>query len=370
MKLTFRLPLIGTSLLLAVVLAACGGAQSTSLVTATAEVKTDGGLAINGETIADKQTYDKAKTQTLSLYTGNTESTERALLDVFTKDTGIKVNMIRLVPNKLIERVLSEKGAGKLTADVIRTSDYRIAKSMGDAGVWQKYEVPGAAKFEGAIIDGGQFTRMFGPVYTIGYNTRLVKEADAPKSWADLVSGKWQGKIGIVQGGSGGSTASLNRFMETELGVDYFQKYASQKPTIYDTLGAQATALARGEIAVGTVTISGTMISAVKDKAPVKFIIPEEGVVTYGYYLGLTSSSANMEAAKVFMNYNFSKRGQDFFAEIGEYPVRTDVTLPQALGVQRPPIDSPKVYEMTDEDALKFGKEDLAKWNQVFGYSK
>ena len=370
MKLASKIPLIGAGVLLSLSMGACGTPQSSSVVTATAEVKTDDGLVINGEAITDKTTYDKAKTQTLSLYSGYTESSESALVAAFTKDTGIKVNVVRLTPNKLAERVLSEQGAGKLGADVIRTSDYRIAKSLEDAKVWKTYDVPGAAQFKDVSVDGGQFTRMFNSIYTIGYNTQLVKEADAPKSWADAVSGKYQGKLGIVQGGSGGSTAALNRFMETKMGTDYFQKYAAQKPTIYDSLGAEATALARGEVAVGTVTVSGTNISAVQDKAPVKFIVPEEGLVTYAYYLGMAASATNVEAAKVFMNYNLSKQGQKVFAQLGEYPARTDVEPPTIMGVQLPPVDSGKVYRMPNPDATTFGKEDLAKWNKVFGYSK
>ncbi|GAB3272770.1 extracellular solute-binding protein [Sinomonas notoginsengisoli] len=372
MKLASKLPaLTAAGLLVAAVLSGCGSAtQSSSVVTATPTIKTDEGLVINGEVIADKATYDKAKTQTLSLYSGYTESSETALVNAFTKDTGIKVNVVRLTPNKLSERVLSEQGAGKLDADVIRTSDYRIAKSIEDAGVWQAYDVPGASQFKDVSMDGGKFTRMFNSVYTLGYNTQLVKDADAPKSWADAVSGKWQGKIGIVQGGSGGSTAALNRFMETKMGPDYFAKYAAQKPKIYDSLGAEATALARGEVAVGTVTISGTNISAVQDKAPVKFVVPEEGVVSYDYYLGITASAKNAEAAKVFMDYNLSKPGQQVFAQIGEYPARTDVAPPTIMGVQLPPVDSGKVYRMQNADAIAFGKDDLAKWNKVFGYTK
>lgn len=371
MKLASKIPLIGTSLLLSLGMAACGTSQpSSNVVPAPGVVNTNDGLVIDGESIADKTTYDKAKTQTLSFYTGWTESCESAFVAAFTKDTGIKVNFVRLTPNKLAERVLSEQGAGKLGADVIRTSDYRIAKSMDDAKVWQSYDVPGAAQFEDLSVDGGQFTRVFNSTYTLGYNTQLVKEADAPKSWADAVNGKWQGKLGIVQGGSGGSTAALNRFMETKLGADYFQKYAAQKPTIFDSAGAEAAALARGEVAVGTVTVSGTNISAVQDKAPVKFIIPEEGLVNFENYVGIAASATNVEAAKVFMNYNLSKHGQKAFAQLGEYPARADVEPPTVMGVKLPVADSGKVHLMAGTDIETFGKEDLAKWNAVFGYIK
>ena len=38
----------------------------------------------------------------LNLYTGYTENTEAALLKQFTADTGIKVNVVRLTPNRLL----------------------------------------------------------------------------------------------------------------------------------------------------------------------------------------------------------------------------------------------------------------------------
>ncbi|MEO7122444.1 MAG: extracellular solute-binding protein [Lacisediminihabitans sp.] len=371
MKIVTKAIALGCGVALTLTLAACGaGGNPASVVKSAQKVQTKSGLVINGEQIADKATYDKARTQTLSLYSGYSAASEQVLVDAFTHDTGIKVDMVRLTPNKLVERVLSEQGAGKLAADVIRTSDYRIAKSMEDAGVWKKYDVPSVSKFAALSIDGGLFTRMFNSVYTIGYNTQLVKKADAPTSWADLVSGKWKGKIGIVQGGSGGSTAALNRFMLSKLGPDYLQKYASQKPVIYDSLGAEATALARGEIAVGTVTISGTNISATQDKAPVTFVVPTEGVVSYDYYLGLASSVKNTAAAEVFMNYNFSKRGQKVFAQIGEYPARSDVAPPTILGIKLPPVGSKLDYRMETTDTVKYSADDLKTWNTVFGYNK
>lgn len=33
--------------------------------------------------------------------------------------------------------------------------------------------------------------------YVLGYNTRLVPRADAPKSWDDLLNPKWRRQIGM-----------------------------------------------------------------------------------------------------------------------------------------------------------------------------
>lgn len=330
----------------------------------------DGALVIGGETIADSATYQQARTETLRLYTGYVQSAEKVLIENFTKDTGVKVSMIRLTPNQLSERVLSEQGAGKLGADVIRTSDYPIALSMEKAGVWKKYLPPVISRFPDLSEDKGLFNLTFDSVYTIGYNTQLVDKKSAPTSWADLVGGQWKKKIGIVQGGSGGSTAALNRFMLSRLGDDYFKKYAAQDPVIYNSLGQEAIALARGEVWVGTVKVSDINVLARKDNAPLMFVVPKEGVAVYDYYLGMTSSVQHEAAAKVFINYNLSKRGQEVFSGLGEYPARSDVASPTVLGVTLPPIKSAQYFRMSTEDSMKYSKDDLRKWNADFNFTK
>lgn len=370
-----RVSLLALTGVLVVSLAACGSSSGSSQsVLSGGQVSTGNGLVIDGEQIADKPLLDAAKKEgSLSLYTGYTEETERQLVDQFRKDTGIAVNVVRLVPNRLVERVLSEQGAGKLAADVIRISDVNFADKMQKAGVWARYtspELESVAKSNQQVqFDGGSYYRIFDSVYTFGYNTSVVKPADAPQSWKDLLDPKWAGKLGIVQGGSGGSAASLTRFMRTTLGADYLTQYAAQKPRIFDSLGAEAQSLARGEIAVGTVTVSGVNVSAAQ-KAPVTFVVPKEGVAVYDYFAGMTSAASHPNAAKLFLNWTLSKRGQALFSQIGEYAVRTDVAAPAVLGQTLPPLTGGKAVRLAPSDATQYTSSDLKYWNQVFGYGK
>jgi iron(III) transport system substrate-binding protein len=359
----------GFAMLVALSLTACGASAKSDaeLLESSTEIETSNGLVINGETIADKATYEKAKTQTLSLYSGYQENAEAAFLEAFTADTGIKVELMRLVPNRLAERVLSEQGAGKLAADVIRTSDYDIADSFTKAGVWEPYVVPGTEDLEEVVIQDGNFSRVLNVVQTFGYNTQLVSPEEAPKSWADLLDPKWAGKIGISQGTSGGSVAALNRFIETKVSSDYWEKLAALNPTVFDGAGQKATALARGEVAVATTGSSATNVSVTEDKAPLDYVVPEEGLVTFDYYLGMTSSAKNKEAAQLFMDYNFSKRGQSLFSTLGDYAVRTDVPTPVALGRELPAIDSDKVWRMSISE-VTFQAEDATRWKKAFNY--
>ena len=364
-----KLKLAGLAAAVAMAVSACGSGSGAkeSVVQNNAAVETTKGLVIDGEQIAAQDVYDKAKSQTLNLYTGYPEANEKTFIEAFTKDTGIKVNMVRLQPNRLSERVLSEQGAGVLSADVVRISDYRLADGFSKAGVWRSYTVPGSEKFDEAVINSGDFTRTHNAVYTFGYNSQLVKSEDAPKSWAELVDPKWAGKIGVVQGNSGGGVAALNRFMETKLGEDFMSKYAALKPKIYEGSGPQQTALARGEVAVGTVGSANVNIAVKTENAPLNFVVPEEGLITFDYFLGATAKGSNPEAADIFMNYNMSKRGQQIFADLGDYAVNPEIAPPTAVGVKLPAVDSGKVWRMSVEDS-KHGEADAAKWKTVFAY--
>lgn len=365
-KRTAALP--ATTLLLIGTLAACGGTSTAnSVIKSDAAIDTATGLVINGEKIADQATFDAAKTQTLNLYSGYQESNEKEFIAAFTKDTGIKVSLMRLVPARLSERVLSEQGAGKLGADVIRTSDFEIVDGFDKAGVWDPYVVPGTEAMKDVVVAGGKFSRVAAVVQTFGYNTKLVSEADAPKSWADLLDPKWAGKIGISQGVSGGSNVALNRFVASKLPSGYWEKLAALKPVVYDGAGQKATALARGEIAIATTGSASVNVAVTKDKAPVNFVVPKEGLVTFDYYLGKTTAAKNAAAAKVFMNYNFSKRGQSLFAQLGDYAVRPDVAAPVALGRALPEVTSDKVWRMSLADVHE-QDADSAVWKRAFKY--
>ena len=51
------------------------------------------------------------------------------------------------------------------------------------------------------------------------------------------------------------------------------------------------------------------------------------------------------------MNYNMSRRGQQVFADLGDYAVNPEIAPPTAVGVKLPAIDSGKVWRMSVEDA-------------------
>jgi iron(III) transport system substrate-binding protein len=358
--------------LLGVATAACSPPPEPKQVVASAKsIDTSNGLVINGETIADKQTWDAAVAEgSISLYTGYTENTENAVLKQFQADTGLKVNVVRLTPNRLYERVSAEYGAKRLKADIVRISDSGFVGSLSQKGVFQSY-TPETAKnlHDDVTFDGGKYYRTFDPIYTFGYNNAILSPEKAPTSWSAMADPAWEGKIGIAQVGAGGSALALTRFQRSALGDQFLSDYAQNRPRIFDSLGAELDSLARGEVQLGTTVVSAVNLAQARN-APVQFVIPKEGFAAYDYYTGVASTATHLNAAKVFMNWNLSLRGQNVFRDLGEYSVRKDVDPPLVMGEQFPSFDSPLVHRVKPTEAKAYAKEDQAMWNSLFGYNE
>ena len=81
----------------------------------------------------------------------------------------------------------------------------------------------------------------------IGYNTKLVKPEEAPKSFADLLDPKWSGKIVKAHPGYSGTIMTATFQTARDLGWQYFEKLAAQKVMQVQSAADPPKKLALGE---------------------------------------------------------------------------------------------------------------------------
>jgi iron(III) transport system substrate-binding protein len=62
----------------------------------------------------------------------------------------------------------------------------------------------------------------------IGYNTKLVKVEEAPKSFVDLLEPKWTGKLVKAHPSYSGTIMTATQQMARDLGWSYFEKLAKK----------------------------------------------------------------------------------------------------------------------------------------------
>lgn len=373
--------IVATTTACGMLLAGCGGSSSGAAADAAAvteemlampEVDDSDGLVIAGETVADADLLQAAREDTAVWFTGSGSESAELTEARFEAETGIDMEMTRLPSSSLNERVLSEAGADRLSAGVVTVTDPVIAKDLAERGIYQPYtdmpvqdvldETPDLRWADGAYYNA------YYSAYAFAYNDQAVDEADVPSSWQDLLDPQWKGKMGVVNAGAGGTVQGLADFQEEVLGDDYWAGLAAQDPRIFDTTSVQLEALARGEIEIVTSGFNSTY-GAEEAGAPIKLVVPEEGVSGTFNMQGLTTTGQDSPAAQVFMNWTMSRSGQEFAAAQGFIGSRTDIDQVPTGDYQLPKASDEDFVVYTPQQAEEEGPDIVRRWNEAFGFN-
>nr|BFE59244.1 ABC transporter substrate-binding protein [Dactylosporangium thailandense] len=361
----FAIGLIGLAVLVPAA-AACGDDPAPAIL------ESGKPFVVEGETIATQELVDAAvKEGTLTLYTGLNEVTTRAVNEAFTADTGIKVEFVRSPSSRLFERVKSELGAGNLPADIVAIGDPSLVTDLDNSGLYAQYKVPMDGDLEPQYKSkNGTYYSFSNLANVFAYNTEVFK-GTPPQSWADLANlDGTANRLGMVQAGASAGGWRLAYFMRQELsnGSDsYWRKIAATKPLIDTSTGSLTEKLSRGEIAIALAR-PPEVAGAQKDGAPLKIVWPSDGSPIISAYAGVTAKAPHPNAAKLYLSWLLSKRGQSkLAAEGGDYAIRTDAAPPQLNGQAAPPLADIKAKFAPDADQIAKRDGWLKEWGTVFG---
>src|SRR5262249_37967794 len=144
---------------------------------------------------------------------------------------GIAVRVKRSGAERVFQRIGKEEEIRIHEVDVVCSTDAGHFVHWKRDGLLAPYLPEDAAKHLPAeqVDADGMYATVFAMLSPIGYNTNLVRSEDAPKSFADLLDPRWEGKI--VKGHPDYSGAILTATFQIarDLGWSYFEKLARQK---------------------------------------------------------------------------------------------------------------------------------------------
>src|ERR1700749_1911531 len=123
------------------------------------------------------------------------------------KYPGISVRVERSGAERIYQRIAQEQGSGINAVDVANSTDPAHYLDWRSKDWLAPYLPDDVAKYFPAdqFDPDGTYATSCAWLEVIGYNTKLVKAEDAPKSYADLLDPKWQGKIVKEHPGSSGA---------------------------------------------------------------------------------------------------------------------------------------------------------------------
>src|SRR5882724_10636757 len=114
----------------------------------------------------------------------------------------------------------------------------------------------------------------------MGYNTKLLKPEEAPKSFADLLDPKWSGKIVKAHPGYSGTILTSTFETARDLGWEFFEKLSKQRVMQVQSATEPPRKLVAGERAIMADGSEYVILLAKQAGSPVEPVYPTEGTPT------------------------------------------------------------------------------------------
>ena len=172
--------------------------SSGSGVAATVEEVVKKASALSG---AERKTFLEAgakKEGEIVFYTSLSLTDYPKILPHFEKAYPfLKTNTYRATPSGLFTRVDTEARAGRFAADVIGSAPVEMWQ-LKQRKLSAPYLSPERRALQPGAFDPEGFWQAFDVTpLVLGFNTKQVPAADAPRSYADLLHPKWKGKMSL-----------------------------------------------------------------------------------------------------------------------------------------------------------------------------
>lgn len=268
----------------------------------------------------------------ITLYTSESQDLANEMINDFkSKNPGIDVDIFRSGTGEVISKIDAEMQVGNTEADVIWFADIDYFRSLASKGLLEEYKSPEAKNLnERFAYEGGKYYEVRQIFNVLAYNTTKVKEADAPKTWADLTKSGLKSKTAIANPNySGAAFITLAALTHDEkVGWAFYEGLKANDVKFEQSNGNLITKLSSGEY--WAVSVVDFMVRNAKNSgSPVETSWPTDGAVLIPTPTGIISTSKEKEAAQKLIDYFLSADGQEFFIKQGYIPVKDDAGSPE-----------------------------------------
>jgi len=306
--------------------------------------------------------------QVLHMYSALDTAETQLYIPEFGKDTGIKVEWVRLSSGEVLARLRAEAKNPQVSIWFGGPSQDHIAGKKAGTSMPYKPPLDWTLQANGHDADWHWVGYYFGAI-GFGSNSDFLKKAGvpAPASWEDLLKPAYKGQIAIAFPYTSGTSytvlATLVQMMGEDKAFEYWRKL---HPSIhhYDKSGsAPVTQAGLGEVGVA-VSFSHDIIAKGSAKGyPITISFPKEGT---GYEIGamsLVKGGPEPELAKKFVDWALSVRAQNLMQQWFRIPLNPKAEV--AKGAVK--ADQVKLINF---DAVKAGEDRdrlIKRWRSEIG---
>jgi iron(III) transport system substrate-binding protein len=235
----------------------------------------------------------------------------------------IQVKGLSLNTTKTVNRIVAEVQAGRPSIDLEETTD-EGGMILFDAGTLQKPEpFPHMRDFNPKFQpSSGMYVCLVGsPVVQGAYNTDLVAAEELPRTWEEMTSPRWKGRVIISASGEEvpGQLAWVWRKdgqLDWDGAFDFYRKLKAQDPLITRGYRGGAEQLATGEKSFFWFSVTGPpAVKRLDDGAPLGLIAFPKFVTVFRA-AGIVKGAPHPASAWLFIDYLMSPEGQHWYTDV------------------------------------------------------
>lgn len=290
------------------------------------------------------------KEKELVWYTTMTLDQSKKVVDAFQKKYPfVTPTLFRTGGGPLLNKILTETRGGRHAWDVLVGRGEMVIPLM-ERKLLASYRSPETKMIDDDLVDKeGYWSAYYVNTYVLGYNTKLVKKQDVPKTYEALLNPKWKGGQLSVDTEAYGMLQGLIGIWGKEKAVAYFKKLAALDPVAKRGNTERVQLTVAGEYPL-IIAYNQTIQRMTSKGAPIDWVALEPAVVQVNPVM-LAAKAPHPNAARLFLDFVLSKEGQQMLATFQRIPVRKDVPAdpPRLFGGYKRVIESPEGYKNFDE---------------------
>ena len=251
-------------------------------------------------------------------YTTLDEPLARAVFEAYEKDTGVKVEWVRLSTGEAVARMEAERKNPQVDIWFGGVGLGHIEAK--DKGLTTPYVSPNAKNIPAKFKDkDGYWTGIYAGALCFVSNINRLKElgVEAPKSWADALKPEFKGHIQMANPASSGTAynviATVVQLWGEEKGFEYMRDLHKNISQYTKSGSAPGKNAAIGEIPVG-IGYAHDQVKLVSQGYPLVITFPSEGTGFEVASISLVKGGPNPELAKKLIDWALTERAAKLYA--------------------------------------------------------
>ena len=285
---------------------------------------------------------------TLTVYSGRDEGLVGPLLDRFSDETGVELEVRYGDSAELAATILEEGDAAP--ADVFFSQDAGSLGALEREGLLSELDTEVLARVDRPFRSrDGRWVGVSGRARVIAYDSRELSEADLPDSVLDLTDPEWEGRVGWAP--TNGSFQAFVTALRLTEGDDearrWLEDMVANGAVAFDSNIPIRDAIAAGEIDLGLINHYYVAEAKAEDPDyPVDVHSPEGdiGAMINVAGAGILASSDHPQEAAELVDFLLGAEAQQYFAsETKEYPliegVEVDPGIVPLARIEHPNVD-------------------------------